>query len=81
MKFYHVYIEMQDWYKSEFKRITQDYFQNARNAYLWCYEIAEECGNDCPSYELFKYEMENYGVAQVGQFTIKEMKFKDEETP
>lgn len=81
MKFYQVYIDIQDWYQGEFKRIEQEYFKDLRNAYLWCREIAEECGNKYDDFETFKSDMEDFGIAEVGQFTIEEMKFKDEETP
>lgn len=78
--FYEVYIDIQDWYAGEFKKVEQEYFKDLKNAYLWCREIAEECGNDCDDFETFEAEMKDYGVATIGQFTVEKVRFKDEAT-
>ena len=78
MKFYHVYIEFQEYYKAESKRTECGYFKDLKNAYDFCREIAEECNNKYESYDDFYENMVDFGCADIAQFTVEEIGFMDE---
>lgn len=80
-KFYRVFTEFQEYYKSKVEQIHHGYFLSWINAYCWCEEISKECGNNVPDMEDFHYELKNYGRADIGAFIVEECEFMDKETP